>query len=711
MAAAVGAAVAAFGTTLTDCGEVVYAGSFAISSGTTALTTKLGKPNTKGISAVKSTLTLPTSKTVSFSGKLASGAESLTITKKNAGELYQEFEEETLSGTYTDAQGEATGFDVERASPLFASVTGLDDLRVGVTTAGVVSLDDTSSLVRYGATKLPSGVKLVAKTGVITGAPTKAKSGTATLKATCKIKPAGSTKTVSSTVAASCDWTVSALDTWAQGTFTATGMKVKISKAGRISGTLKVGTKSYRISAKAFTGYSDGVYTCEGSGSGYTYIITVTSSGLEATLTTTSGVTTFSTTGSSSSSSSSSSSGSSTSSDDSSSSSSSSTATTTGNFTSGSLSYTYKISSASSKTLTYKAAYIANGSKTYTISNATISATASNTIGLLAVNGAQVRLVNCKIVKSGAGSGQSNDDNYNFYGINNAIVALGSATKVTLDNCTVTTSGEYANAVFASDNGTITIENGITITTSADSSRGLFASYGGTVQAPEGGVDITTTGSHCAALVTDRGGGTIICGSSESAAASTVSTQKNDSPCIYSTGSVTAYNLTGTCAKGQAVVVEGKNEATLVGCDMTGGRDTEGCIFLYQSSSGDAADSDASSTYSTFTATDCTFTALNSADMILCTHTTAKVFVEGCTFYANSSKGAFATSGASQYLIAAETVKSSQWGSGNYLTVTTSDALTGTVYAGDSTSSVTVNCASASTLTTASGGGTVNINK
>ena len=378
--------------------------------------------------------------------------------------------------------------------------------------------------------------------------------------------------------------------------------------------------------------------------------------------------------------------------------------------TDGTLSYTYQISSASSASFTYAASYIASESASYVLSNATISASASNKIALLAANGAQVTLVNCTIEKTGDGSGQSNEDNYNFYGINNAIVALGSSTRIVLDNCTVTTGAEYANAVFASDNGTVTITNGITIATSGNSARGMFASYGGTVEAPDGGVSITTTGSHCAALVTDRGGGTIVCGSSASASPSTVSTQKNDSPCIYSTGSVTAYNLTGTAVRGQCVVVEGKNVASLTACDMTGGRDTEGCIFLYQSSSGDAADSDATSSFSAFYATNCTFTAANSATMILCTHTTGKAYVENCTFYADSAHSAFATSGATQYLISAETVNSTQWGSGNYLTVTTSGSLTGTVYAGDSTSTVTVNCGSGSSLTQSNNGGTITVN-
>ncbi len=680
------AALAASAVDLTNVGEIVYGGGFTLSGGTVVLQVKRGKANARGISRVSATLALPEDKTLTLSGRLDGDANEATLAKRNKGSLALAFGEDDTTGTYTDAEGVAAGFSVPRISPRFTSLTGLEKMRVGVLASGSVALDDTSSLVRYSASKLPIGLKLASATGVITGIPRKATSGTATVKARCRVATDGLAKTVATTVSATFPWSVDAMDSWAYGNFTAEGIKLKIAKTGRITGKLACDGTWYRVSEKSYTGYSDGTYFCEGSGKDCSYIIAVTASGLAATLVTASGTAALATFDGGS------------------------TSASTGEVAGDGLSYTYQIASAHGKTLTYAAEYVANGSGTFAISNATISATGANTIGVLAVNGAQVTLVNCTIVKSGDGSGQSNGDDYNFYGVNNAVVALGPGTSITLDNCTVTTSAEYANAVFASDNGTVTIRNGITITTSGGSSRGLFASYGGTVQAPDGGVDITTSGSHCAALATDRGGGTVICGASTTAAASTLSTQRNDSPCIYSTGSITACNLTGSCAEGQAVVVEGKNEVSLANCAMTGGRVGQGCIFLYQSSSGDAADSDASATYSVFYATNCTFTAANSADMIVCTHTTARAYVEDCTFYADAAMSPFATSGASQYLINAETVNASQWGSGNYLTVSTPDDLVGTVYAGDSTSSVTVTCGGGSSLAQSNDGGTIAIN-
>ena len=386
-------------------------------------------------------------------------------------------------------------------------------------------------------------------------------------------------------------------------------------------------------------------------------------------------------------------------------------ALSSGNWTTdGTLSYTYTVSAAHSKSFTYAASYIAGEAASYVLSNATITASESNKIGLLAANGAQVTLVNCTIVKSGDGSGQSNDDNYNFYGINNAVVALGSSTRVTLDNCTVTTSAKYANAVFASDAATINVTNGIAITTTGNSARGLFASYAGTVQAPDGGVRIATAGKHCAGLATDRGGGTIICGSSPAANPSYVNTTANDSPCIYSTGTVRGCNVTGVCTNGQAVVIEGKNTVNLLGCDMTGGRSDQGCIFLYQSGSGDASDSDAVGNYSTFLATNCTFTARNSADMYVVSHTVSHVNTAGCTYRntngADYTASADLGSGDEMFIKCYEI----QWGTGNYLTFTTTDSLVGTVYTGDSTSRATVTHGGSGLAVSSGNVGTVTVN-
>ena len=360
-----------------------------------------------------------------------------------------------------------------------------------------------------------------------------------------------------------------------------------------------------------------------------------------------------------------------------------------------SITYTYQTTRGVTKT--YYAKYLVDGT-TLDLSGQTIEVTQSNEIAVLVVNGGTVNLTNCTIIKSGDAAGASRDDDYNFYGINNAVVVLGSTSTANLSGCTVNTTGKYANAVFASDGGTINITNGINISTTGSSARGLFASYGGTVKAEDGDVHISTKSIHCAALATDRGGGTVVVGTSAKAKPSTLNTVAEDSPCIYSTGTITGWNITGTCTNGQALVVEGKNLVELNSCNLTGGRSNQGCIMLYQSSSGDAADEDASSSKSSLKITDCTFTTSNGADVIVVTHTSAAVTIDNCTFN---------TTGNESFI----SCKEIQWGTGAYLTLDAPDeALTGTIYTGDTTSKATVTCKTSSLKKANGSKGTITVN-
>lgn len=365
----------------------------------------------------------------------------------------------------------------------------------------------------------------------------------------------------------------------------------------------------------------------------------------------------------------------------------------------GSESIKYTFTTAKNVSKTYHAKYLVNGT-TLNLSDQTIVADQDDEIAILVVNGGSVNLTNCTITKSGDGVGATHSDDYNFYGINNAIVVLGEGSTASLNKCTVNTTGEAANAVFAADNGIINISAGIKITTTGSSSRGLFAAYGGTVKAEDGGVEISTQSIHCAALATDRGGGTVIVGTSKEAKTSVLNTVAEDSPCIYSTGTITGYNITGKCVNGQSVVVEGKNTVELTSCSLSGGRKDQGCIMLYQSMSGDAADEDAANSSSTLTITNCTFNTENGADMFVVTNTHATVNIKNCTFKGVTS---------SQNFISAREIN---WGAGAYLTVNApTETLAGTVYTGDNTSSVTVNCKKSKLKTASSSKGTLKINK
>ncbi len=228
-------------------------------------------------------------------------------------------------------------------------------------------------------------------------------------------------------------------------------------------------------------------------------------------------------------------------------------------------------SSSGSPSVTGTGAY----TKTGTASNQTITASNSNESGVKITNGGILTLTDSTITTSGK---TTSEEESNFYGLNAAVQAQDKSS-VTLKNTTITTTGDGANAIFAYGSGTSIKADNVTINTSSDSARGLDATYGGTVTANN--VKINTKGTHCAALATDRGEGTV------TVTDSTAVTAGKDSPAIYSTGTISASNSALTATGAQALVVEGKNSITLTDCTATGYK--ENGVMMYQSFSGDAA--------------------------------------------------------------------------------------------------------------------------
>ncbi len=379
-------------------------------------------------------------------------------------------------------------------------------------------------------------------------------------------------------------------------------------------------------------------------------------------------------------------------------------------------SVTYSFTNASGVTVTYHALYLIDGEeKSYSASDFTygkVEASYSNEIAFLVINGGSLTLDGVEIVKSGDATTSSiSDDAYNFYGLNDAVVAVGSGTSAILNGCTINSSAIHGNAVFATDDAEITVTGGIIIKNNQErGGRGFFASYGGSVSSTDGDVVISTSGNNSAALATDRGGGAIIV----TGEGNVLSTQSNDSPCIYSTGTITVSGVTGTAAAAQAIVVEGKNQVSASGCVFTGARSGQGCVMLYQSMSGDASDSDASSSYTTADLTDCVFYnqfASSGEAMFYVTNTEAEVTESGCVFYAGTS----ATDYSSSYvLILCEENESNSWGTsglngGNITLSASGETLSGTLTASESDSSIAVTCGS-SNLVKGSGSGTVTVN-
>lgn len=342
------------------------------------------------------------------------------------------------------------------------------------------------------------------------------------------------------------------------------------------------------------------------------------------------------------------------------------------------------------KQATLQGAYLIDG-KDVTIDSGTYASASADQAVFLVVNGGHLTVTGATITKSGDASQSSKQnpgdvsDDYNFYGLNSAIVVVGEGSTATIADSTITTTSSGSNAVLPTLSGEATVTD-TEITTSGNSSRGLHATYGG--KTTGSGLTITTSGAHSAALATDRGSGTVTV-----TGKNTLNTSGDGSPLIYSTGTINASGVTGTSSGSQAVVVEGKNHATLTNSKVT----TKGndAVMLYQSFSGDAADADAQTTASTFVMKNSTITYTGSGPVLYFTNTTAKVTLE---------KSAFVADSASALVSAAE----DRWGTSGSNGATASitavgSKLSGKVTAGDS-SKVTLKLTKSSKLTGAVSG-------
>ncbi len=236
---------------------------------------------------------------------------------------------------------------------------------------------------------------------------------------------------------------------------------------------------------------------------------------------------------------------------------------------------------------------------TRTVNGITYSYSSSNKNVVLVKSGGKLTFTNGKIVKTGDVS-SSKSESSDFYGTNAAVLVTSKST-LYISDTTITTNAKGANAIFVSNlnsasSGATAYVTNVVINTYKDKSRGLDATYGGKIVAKN--VTINTRGGSCAALATDRGEGTVI---ATNCVLNTGvgQTSGSGSPCIYSTGSITANKCTGTSYVSQIACIEGKNSITLNDCSLTGyakgnryvnGAYVDSCgVFLYQSMSGDAA--------------------------------------------------------------------------------------------------------------------------
>ena len=214
-----------------------------------------------------------------------------------------------------------------------------------------------------------------------------------------------------------------------------------------------------------------------------------------------------------------------------------------------------------------------------TLSDQTYSATEADQSGVYVINGGELSLANATITTSG---NTSSDENSSFYGLNAGVLANNST--IDLTNSTITTSGTGANGAFAVGSDSLVNLTDVNIIATGDGGHGVMATQGGTMTLTN--VTFTTTGAHSAPVATDRGGGTI------TTKGDTITTAGQDSPCYYSTGTITVSDANCKATGSEAVVIEGANSVTLTNSTLTASVENKWGVMIYQSFSGDALGSE-----------------------------------------------------------------------------------------------------------------------
>jgi hypothetical protein len=224
-------------------------------------------------------------------------------------------------------------------------------------------------------------------------------------------------------------------------------------------------------------------------------------------------------------------------------------------------------------------AYTLNGG-TATESDQTYTATKEDQSGVYVTGSGSLTLNNVTVKTSGK---TSSDGNSSFFGLNAGVLAA-SASTITMDGGSISTTGTSANGAFATGDGTTVSLSDVTINATGDGGHGVMATLGGVVNLTN--VNMTTSGAHSAPIATDRGGGTI------NATGGTLNTSGQDSPCYYSTGMLNIENGTCNATGSEVAVIEGSNAVNLINSSAISSVTDKWGVMIYQSFSGDAQGSD-----------------------------------------------------------------------------------------------------------------------
>ncbi|MCR4944414.1 MAG: hypothetical protein K5986_08200 [Clostridium sp.] len=195
-------------------------------------------------------------------------------------------------------------------------------------------------------------------------------------------------------------------------------------------------------------------------------------------------------------------------------------------------------------------------------------------------DGGDLDIINSRLASSG---NTTKEEDSLCNGLNAGILAKKGST-INIKDSTITTAGKGASAVFSSgENSVINIDN-IIIKTKGHFSNGLNAAYRGTVMAHD--IAVNTEGKNSSPIATYMENGIINVENSSGTA------EGEESPCIYSRGSIVVTDSNFKAERAEAAVVDGSsvviNNTSLRGNNKNGvvlfqkkekNKDIGKCIF------------------------------------------------------------------------------------------------------------------------------------
>ena len=206
------------------------------------------------------------------------------------------------------------------------------------------------------------------------------------------------------------------------------------------------------------------------------------------------------------------------------------------------------------------AVYVIDGQKK-TSSNETYGSNQSNIDTILVKNKGTFHMRGGTLTKTGDTTSEEKSEGYGL----NALFTASGGSSATLDSTQFTSSGNGANAVIAIGKNTKIDADAFDIYTSGISSSGLEATQGGSIYASEG--MITTKGSSSAPLAVGSENGTLQVSNTE------IRSSGRRSPCIFSSGTVTATSLTGTASNSPIAMLDNGGKVALDNCLLLGAGD------------------------------------------------------------------------------------------------------------------------------------------